>query len=154
MDPPVEFTHGQPSDPKIHREETGPDSGSGPSCVSFKSDRSMDKPIRFKDVEHSDGPREPLKRLKAPRGQSAQQHHTDLDSIFMLLQENISRFVEDELKKIQRVLSSDYPQSSESQREDEEQRSSREAFVNITLHFLRSMKQEELAERLQSSKRI
>ncbi|XP_033972002.1 NLR family CARD domain-containing protein 3-like isoform X2 [Trematomus bernacchii] len=76
----------------------------------------------------------------------------------MLLQENIVRFVEDELKKIQRVLSLDYPESLESQREDEEvldgedeeQRSSREAFLNITLHFLRSMKQEELADRLQS----
>ena len=68
-----------------------------------------------------------------------------------------------ELKKIQKVLSPDYPECSESQREDEEvlegedeeqRRSSREAFVKITLHFLRRMKQEELADRLQSSKRI
>ena len=71
--------------------------------------------------------------------------------------------MEDELKKIQKVLSLDYPEGLESQREDEEvldgedeeqRRSSREAFLNITLHFLRSMKQEELAERLQSSKRV
>ena len=70
--------------------------------------------------------------------------------------------MKNELKKIQKALSSDYPECLESQREeeevldgeDEEQRSSREAFVNITLHFLRSMKQEELAERLQSSKRV
>ncbi|XP_028297745.1 NLR family CARD domain-containing protein 3-like [Gouania willdenowi] len=34
--------------------------------------------------------------------------------------------------------------------EDEEQRRSREAFLNITLYFLKRMKQEELAERLQS----
>ena len=39
--------------------------------------------------------------------------------------------------------------------EKEEQRSSsREAFLKITLQLLRRMKQEELAERLQSSKRI
>ncbi|TDG95827.1 hypothetical protein EPR50_G00244870 [Perca flavescens] len=77
----------------------------------------------------------------------------------MLLEENISTFVKNELKKIQKVLSPDYPKLMESQREDEEvldgedeeqRRSSREAFLKITLHFLRRMKQEELADRLQS----
>ncbi|XP_030266689.1 protein NLRC3-like, partial [Sparus aurata] len=77
-----------------------------------------------------------------------------------LLEENIVTFVKNELKKIQKVLSSDYPECyPESQREveevldgeDEEQRrSSREAFLKITLHFLRRMKQEELADCLQS----
>ena len=82
--------------------------------------------------------------------------------LFQLLEENIVTFVKNELKKVQKVLSSDYPECSESQREDEEvldgedeeqRRSSREAFLKITLHFLRRMKQEELADRLQSSKR-
>lgn len=68
-----------------------------------------------------------------------------------------------ELKKVRRALCSDYPECSESQREDEEEmeggdkeqeRSSRDAFLKITLHVLRKMKQEESAERLQSSKRI
>ncbi|XP_078016725.1 NLR family CARD domain-containing protein 3-like isoform X10 [Epinephelus lanceolatus] len=78
----------------------------------------------------------------------------------MLLEENIVTFVKNELKKIQKVLSSDYPECSESQREDEEvldgeeeeqrRSSSREAFVKITLNFLRRMKQEELADCLQS----
>ncbi|XP_025761034.1 protein NLRC3-like [Oreochromis niloticus] len=55
------------------------------------------------------------------------------------------------MKKIQKVLSPDYPEYLESKREDnEERRSSREAFVKITLDFLRRMKQEELADRLQS----
>ncbi|XP_068583032.1 protein NLRC3-like isoform X3 [Cebidichthys violaceus] len=72
-----------------------------------------------------------------------------------LLEENIVTFVKNELKKIQKGLSSDYPECLESQvvdGEDEEQRrsSSREAFVKITLHFLRRMKQEELADCLQS----
>ena len=71
--------------------------------------------------------------------------------------------MKNELKKIQKVLSSDYPECLESQREDEEvldgeeeeqKRSNREAFQKITLHFLRRMKQEELADRLQSGKRI
>nr|XP_008289087.1 PREDICTED: NACHT, LRR and PYD domains-containing protein 3-like [Stegastes partitus] len=48
------------------------------------------------------------------------------------------------------VLSENYPECSASQGEDEEQRSSREMFHQITEHFLRRMKQEQLAERLQS----
>ncbi|XP_039464462.1 protein NLRC3-like, partial [Oreochromis aureus] len=69
-----------------------------------------------------------------------------------LLEDNIITFVKNELKKIQKVLSPDYPECLESQREDDEQRSSsREAFVKITLDFLRRMKQEELADCLQST---
>ncbi|KAM6893622.1 NLR family CARD domain-containing protein 3-like isoform 1-T1 [Xenentodon cancila] len=62
-------------------------------------------------------------------------------------------FVKNELKKIQRGLSPDYPESLENllEGEDEEQRRSREAFVKITVNFLNKMKQEELAERLQSN---
>ncbi|XP_035857014.1 NLR family CARD domain-containing protein 3-like [Sander lucioperca] len=72
---------------------------------------------------------------------------------WILLEDNIGTFVKNELKKIQKVLSPDYPECSESQREgeDEEQRSSREAFLKITLHFLKRMKQDELADRLQST---
>ncbi|XP_040908616.1 protein NLRC3-like, partial [Toxotes jaculatrix] len=96
---------------------------------------------------------------EVPSAQSAQQHQTHLDSIFMLLEENIVTFVKKELKKIQKVVSPDYPECSESQREDEEvldgedeeqRRSSREAFVKITVNFLRRMKQEELADCLHS----
>ncbi|XP_019207136.1 NLR family CARD domain-containing protein 3-like [Oreochromis niloticus] len=82
---------------------------------------------------------------EVPSDQSAQQHQTQLDSIFMLLEDNIITFVKNELKKIQKVLSPDYPECLESQRS-----SSREAFVKITVDFLRRMKQEELADRLQS----
>ncbi|TDH15533.1 hypothetical protein EPR50_G00032420 [Perca flavescens] len=93
---------------------------------------------------------------EVPIGQSAQQHQTHLDSIFMVLEKNVITFVKNELKNIQKVLSPDYPECSESQREDEDEqpRSSREAFLKITLHFLRRMKQDELADCLQSSKRI
>ncbi|KAM4590966.1 NLR family CARD domain-containing protein 3-like [Odontesthes bonariensis] len=101
-----------------------------------------DRPAKGVDQQSSEG----------PSGQSAQQHQTQLDSIFMLLEDNMLTFVKEELKKIQKVLSPDYPECLESQREgeDEEQRSSREALVKITVHFLRRMKQEELADRLQS----
>ncbi|TDG95967.1 hypothetical protein EPR50_G00241970 [Perca flavescens] len=39
----------------------------------------------------------------------------------MLLEENIVTFVKNELKKIQKVLSPDYPECSESKREDEDE---------------------------------
>ncbi|XP_042260139.1 protein NLRC3-like [Thunnus maccoyii] len=129
-----------------------------PSCVSFKSDESIHSPLLFKN-QHSSQKKVDQESSEVPSGQSAQQHQTHLDSIFMLLEENIVTFVKNELKKMQKVLHSDYPESLESQREDEEvldgeeekqRRSSREAFLKITLHFLRRMKQEELADRLQS----
>uniref|UniRef100_UPI0037E8959E protein NLRC3-like n=1 Tax=Semicossyphus pulcher TaxID=241346 RepID=UPI0037E8959E len=137
----------------------GPGPECGPSCVSFKSDQSKGRLIYFKDGQQSEDQKVQQQRSEVPIGQSAQQHQTQLDSIFMLLEENIVSFVKNELKKIKRGLSPDYPECLESQREDEEvlnseeeeqRRSSREAFVKITLHFLRRMKQEELADCLQS----
>ncbi|XP_035984166.1 NACHT, LRR and PYD domains-containing protein 3 [Fundulus heteroclitus] len=108
------------------------------------------------------GQREDQQSPDVPRGPSAQQQQTQLDSIFMLLEDTMVTFVKKELKKIQKVLSPVFPECSESRWEDEEvlegedeeqRRSSREAFVKITLNFLRRMKQEELAERLQSRTR-
>ncbi|XP_056260697.1 NLR family CARD domain-containing protein 3-like [Seriola aureovittata] len=130
-----------------------------PSRVSMKSDRSMIRPIDFKVQQPGDG-RVEQQRSEVDSDQSAQQHQPDLDSIFMLLEENMVTFVKNELKRVQRLLRPDYPECLESQREeeeevldgeDEEQRSSsREAFLKITMNFLRRMKQEELADCLQS----
>ncbi|XP_029939465.1 NLR family CARD domain-containing protein 3-like [Salarias fasciatus] len=91
-------------------------------------------------------------RSQVLSGGSAPQHQTHLDSIFMLLEDNMVTFMKEELKKMKKLLSPGYPACSESEREDEdeEQRSSRESFLRITLDFLRRMKQEELAERLRS----
>ncbi|XP_044200262.1 NLR family CARD domain-containing protein 3-like [Thunnus albacares] len=152
MQPPLAFKNQQSSqkERKLDKPE--------PSCVSFRSDESIHSPLLFKN-QHSSQKEVDQGSSEVPSGQSAQQHQTHLDSIFMLLEENIATFVKNELKKMQRVLSSDYPECLESQREDEEvldgeeeeqRRSSREAFLKITLHFLRRMKQEELADRLQN----
>ncbi|XP_065817534.1 NLR family CARD domain-containing protein 3-like [Labrus bergylta] len=133
----------------LRMQEQRPDSP-GPSCVSMKSDRSIGRLIDFKDGRPADG-RVQQESSNVHRDQSDQQNPTDLDSIFMLLEENIITFVKNELKRVQRVLSPDYPECLESQSEDEEQgRSCKEAFLKITLHFLRRMKQEELADCLQS----
>ncbi|XP_047211143.1 protein NLRC3-like isoform X1 [Girardinichthys multiradiatus] len=130
-----------------------------PSCVSLKSDRSKFLGIHFKSDQPSAAKRVDQQNSEVPNGPSAQQHQTQLDSIFMLLEDNIVTFVKNELKKIQKVLSPDYPEGLDSQWGDEEvlegedeekRRSNREAFEKITLNFLKKMKQEELAERLQS----
>ncbi|XP_078144662.1 uncharacterized protein LOC139915926 [Centroberyx gerrardi] len=152
----INFKEQHSSDKKIQQERAD---SPVPSCVSMKSDWSMDPPLLFKDGQHSTEQRVHQERSEVPRGQSVQEHQTDLNSIFMLLEENILTFVKNELKRFQRVLSPDYPECLERQREDEEdvdseeeeqRRSSREAFLQITLHFLRRMKQEELADSLQS----
>ncbi|XP_078142805.1 protein NLRC3-like [Centroberyx gerrardi] len=129
-----------------------------PSCVSMKSDQSKTDEIYFKDEHHSSEKILHQKRSEVPSGQSVQEHQTDLDSTFMLLEENIVTFVKNELKRFQRVLSAHYPECLERQRadeevvdgEEEEQRRSRKAFLKITLQFLRRMKQEDLADCLQS----
>uniref|UniRef100_A0A669EQU2 NLR family CARD domain-containing protein 3-like n=1 Tax=Oreochromis niloticus TaxID=8128 RepID=A0A669EQU2_ORENI len=115
----------------------------GSSCPSVRSDRSKGRPPDFSPSWFLH--RVDQQSSEVPSGQSAQQHQTQLDSIFMLLEDNIITFVKNELKKIQKVLSPDYPECLESQRS-----SSREAFVKITVNFLRRMKQKELADRLQS----
>ncbi|XP_078139935.1 protein NLRC3-like [Centroberyx gerrardi] len=151
-----DFKEQHSSDKKIQQERAD---SPVPSCVSMKSDRSMDLPLLFKDGQHSTEQRVHQERSEVPSGQSVQELQTDLNSIFMLLEENIVTFVKNELKRFQRVLSPDYPECLERQREDaedvdseeeEQRRSSREAFLQITLHCLRRMKQEELADSLQS----
>lgn len=74
---------------------------------------------------------------------------------FQVLEENIVSFVRDELNRIQRVLNSECSDDEVMRtEEDEDMRSTREAFLKITLHFLRRINQEQLAITLQSSKMI
>ncbi|CAI5657460.1 unnamed protein product [Oreochromis niloticus] len=133
--------------------EPGPTRGqrsqsAGSRCPSVRSDMSRDEPPY---CSGEPGPtRVDQQSSEVPSGQSAQQHQTQLDSIFMLLEDNIITFVKNELKKIQKALNPNKPQFLEFQRKDDDQRSSsRKAFVKITVDFLRRMKQEELADRLQ-----
>ncbi|XP_062278011.1 NLR family CARD domain-containing protein 3-like [Scomber scombrus] len=158
MGHPMTFKDGQPADGRMQQQRAD---SPEPSCVSMKSDRSMGRGITFKYGQPADG-RVQQQSSEVPSDQSTQQHQTQLDSIFMLLEENIVTFVKNELKRVQRGLSPDDPECLKSQSEDEEvldgeeeeqRRSSREAFLKITLHFLRRMKQEDLADCLQSRTR-
>uniref|UniRef100_A0A3Q3AD71 B30.2/SPRY domain-containing protein n=1 Tax=Kryptolebias marmoratus TaxID=37003 RepID=A0A3Q3AD71_KRYMA len=130
---------------RIHeRPEPEPEHESEPS-VSFKSDCSKEEGAYFKSDQYS-----ALYELNL---------NCDFHFIILqLLEDNIVSFIKNELKTFQKLLNPDYTECFKSQRRDEEssedeneeqRRSSREAFVKITQHFLRRMKQEELADRLQ-----
>ncbi|KAM6893977.1 NLR family CARD domain-containing protein 3-like [Xenentodon cancila] len=128
---------------------------------SPKADSSLVK----SNVDHGHGPWQVPKTvdqqmLDPPSGQSVQQHQAHLDVIFTLLEENIITFVKNELKKTKKLLSADYPGCLESHKEDEEQleneeeeqkKSNSDAFVKITVSFLRRMREEELAELCQQT---
>ncbi|XP_031676416.1 NACHT, LRR and PYD domains-containing protein 12-like [Oncorhynchus kisutch] len=131
-----------------------------PSCVSMKSDKSMDKFIDFREGDYSTEQRteQEITESEILSGQSSQSHQTDLASIFSLLEENIMTFMKNELKMFKRILSPELPQGFESQKqevvdaEDEKQESSaREGALKITLHVLRKMNQKELADTLEKS---
>ncbi|XP_035526286.1 E3 ubiquitin-protein ligase TRIM4-like [Morone saxatilis] len=154
MGVPISFTKQQTAEAQMQQRSDSP----VPSCVSLKSNWSMETPLNFKEDRHCVDTKIHQHTSEVPCGQSGQQHQTDLDYIFMLLEENIVTFVKNELKRCQRILSTDHPECSEKWREDEaavdseekeQMKSSREAFVKITQHFLRRMKKEELADCLQ-----
>ncbi|KAK0154645.1 NACHT, LRR and PYD domains-containing protein 12 [Merluccius polli] len=185
MEHPVRFKDGNQSVEKRRVQQERADSP-GPSCVSMKSDRSMEHPVSFKDGNQSIEKRKPQERSKVTSAQSVQQHQTELIQVpagresrtdasdvlsefrvkfslmFVLLQrikENAHAFLDKEVEKLWRGLFPDYPQCSETQREDEEEevdgeeeeqrRRAIEGVVDITVLCLKQLKQEELAHSLQ-----
>ncbi|XP_078797545.1 uncharacterized protein LOC144989270 isoform X2 [Oryzias latipes] len=119
------------------------------SCGSMKSDRSKGNVPDFRTEPGPSDSQLDQQSRETPSGPSVQQHQTQLDSIFLLLEDNIVTFVKKELKKIQKLLSH-REDEEELEAEDEEQRSIRASLMKITVNFLRRMKQEELADGLKS----
>ncbi|KAM9425464.1 protein NLRC3-like isoform 1-T2 [Pholidichthys leucotaenia] len=131
------------------------------SCVSMRSERSKVALIYFKDTssmgspltfnDEQPGDRRDPQSSQGSCGLSSQQSQAQLDSVFQLLEENIVTFVRNELKKIKKVLGSDFSHQleNENEDEDEDQRRSKESFFEITVSFLRRIKQNELADHLQ-----
>ncbi|XP_059425950.1 NACHT, LRR and PYD domains-containing protein 3-like [Carassius carassius] len=112
-----------------------------PSCVSMKSDASMDPPRKFSSGDRS---------ADLSQKHNGLQSHTakkNLDSIFKEIEHNIIS----ELKSIKRLLSPDYPECSERDCYDDEGHSRvREGLLKITLLILRKMNQTDLADTLQT----
>ncbi|XP_053733996.1 NLR family CARD domain-containing protein 3-like isoform X1 [Synchiropus splendidus] len=133
--------------------------GPAPSCVSLKSDASMHHPIDFKGGLEPSEEREDQQVSDVLSLQCVQQHQTDLDSTLQLLEETVMALVKKEVRRVQRILSPDDPKYQDDEEEvkvkcDEEQmRSSREAFLDFIMNLLRSMEEEALAGRVWSISR-
>ncbi|KAI7810001.1 putative NACHT [Triplophysa rosa] len=108
-----------------------------PSCVSMKSDRSMDNPINFSSGDCDD--------TDAIKGKQ-------MDNVFKELEHKLISLMKKELKIFKSLLSPDYPSCSEREEEDDEdQIRVREMFLKITLNVLKKMKQTDLADKLQTN---
>ncbi|CAL8386104.1 unnamed protein product [Boreogadus saida] len=153
MRQPVKFKDGNQSIEKRRVQKQRADSP-GPSCVSLKSFLSsiysMHLPPDFKDGRPSREERH--QRSKVTSAQSLQQYQTEL---IKRAEENAHAFLDKELKKLWRELFSDYPECSESQREEDEdvkkeeqRRRAIEGVVDIAKLCLMEMNQEELADTL------
>ncbi|XP_056599382.1 NACHT, LRR and PYD domains-containing protein 3-like isoform X4 [Triplophysa dalaica] len=113
-----------------------------PSCVSMKSERSMDHPINFNSGDFGDA--DVSNRSKSIKGKK-------LDSIFQDLEQKIISVMKEELKIFKSLLSSDYPSCSEREEDDDKDLCRvTEMFLKITLNVLKKMNQSELANTLQT----
>uniref|UniRef100_A0A8C6KZ14 B30.2/SPRY domain-containing protein n=1 Tax=Nothobranchius furzeri TaxID=105023 RepID=A0A8C6KZ14_NOTFU len=145
-----------------------------PRSLSLQSDQSADYPLNFKDKMRFFEMRDPLTQkssselslisIKSTRSLDYPLNFKDGSVPFRnpTLEENIMKFVKNELMRFQTVLhphQTEHPEGQSSVEEmflgvDEEQkRSSKESILNITLLFLRMMEQEHLADLLHNSTR-
>ncbi|XP_053534618.1 NLR family CARD domain-containing protein 3 isoform X2 [Ictalurus punctatus] len=112
-----------------------------PSCVSMKSDASMDHPFHFRDGASSPDVRPQQKKSNLSRNQ--------LDSIFKELEHKVITLIKNELKRFRKLLSPDYPACTEREVEDEQDlHSVRDGALKITLHVLKNMNHTDLANTL------
>ncbi|XP_072567703.1 NLR family CARD domain-containing protein 3-like [Paramormyrops kingsleyae] len=123
-----------------------------PSCVSMKSDWSMDKRICFREGRFPTDQRDGVNRC------NSHPHKEDLSSIFKLLEKKAQTFLKDELMKFKRYLDQNYPECSELQLEEDNDLDSdgqmqktcgREGALKITLYILRTIEQNDLADMLE-----
>ncbi|XP_073729875.1 NLR family CARD domain-containing protein 3-like isoform X1 [Misgurnus anguillicaudatus] len=117
-----------------------------PSCVSMKSDRSMDDPLKFSSGDSGTDVSNTTDESKSIKGKQ-------MDSVFQDLEYNIISLIKKELKFFKRLLSSDYPTCSEREEEEDEDQI-REELLKITLHVLQKMNQTNFADKIQTSKRV
>ncbi|XP_053483583.1 NACHT, LRR and PYD domains-containing protein 12-like [Ictalurus furcatus] len=115
-----------------------------PSCVSMKSDWSMELPRNFRDTDCAT-------ELRPQKNKSEVTVKSHLEDTFKELEHKIITLLKNELKRFKKLLSPDYPACSEREVEDEEDQSSvREGVLKITLHFLKILNHADLANTLQN----
>ncbi|XP_053096878.1 NACHT, LRR and PYD domains-containing protein 12-like isoform X2 [Pangasianodon hypophthalmus] len=131
---PLKFREGQSSTELSKRSES-PE----PSCVSMKSDESMYEPLKFREGQSSTELSDQKSR--------ADTNKQKLKSIFKELERKFMTVVQKELERFMKLLSPDYPECSDSEKD---QSDVRDGVLKITLHILKNMNQSELANTLQN----
>ncbi|XP_048857930.1 NACHT, LRR and PYD domains-containing protein 3-like isoform X2 [Brienomyrus brachyistius] len=123
-----------------------------PSCVSLKSDASMEHPHAFRE-----GPFHTDQRDQMEDCSSDLHDKSGLSSILKSLEEKAMKFLKEELKTFVRYLDQNYPECSEPQLEEDndldcdgqmQTTSVREVALKITVYILRIMKHNDLADLL------
>ncbi|XP_046901423.1 NACHT, LRR and PYD domains-containing protein 12-like isoform X1 [Hypomesus transpacificus] len=138
--------------------ETGPCEGS--PCIESKivthertgSCVPMEEPIYFRQ--------EPFPAGSDQFKKSESNHQDDVIAIFKLLEQNVITLVRKHLKIFRGLLHEDYPESFESQKKEEEpvdaefENTVRDGALKITLHVLRSMNQNKMADTLEKNELV
>ncbi|XP_048854364.1 NACHT, LRR and PYD domains-containing protein 3-like isoform X6 [Brienomyrus brachyistius] len=123
-----------------------------PSCVSMKSDASMEQPITFREEPFPTDQRDQMEDCS-----SDLHDKSGLSSKLKSLEEKAMKFLKDELKTFVRHLDQNYPECSEPQLEEDnaldcdgqmQKTSVREVALKITVYILRIMKHNDLADLL------
>ncbi|XP_055057184.2 NACHT, LRR and PYD domains-containing protein 3-like isoform X2 [Misgurnus anguillicaudatus] len=116
------------------------------SCVSMKSDASMDYPLHFSAgdtglyLSHFSKAADESKSLKG----------NYMDSVFQELEHKIISLLKKELEIFKRLLSPNYLERSEKDDGDDDQSRVKVEFLKITLHVMKKMNQTDLANTLQT----
>ncbi|RVE75132.1 hypothetical protein OJAV_G00013920 [Oryzias javanicus] len=128
-------------------------SPSGPSRISLKSDRSKDIIHDFKSG-HMAAERMDQEPFKGPSGQSTLQGQTPLDSTFQLLENSMVTFVKKKLEKFKKLLSGEERSMEDIDVfgvDEEKAKILGEMFLEMTIVILKEMKEDDLADCLQSN---
>ncbi|XP_053096879.1 NLR family CARD domain-containing protein 3-like [Pangasianodon hypophthalmus] len=143
---PLKFREGE-SSAELRKRSESPE----PSCVSMKSDQSLHEPLKFREglvqgllqkaIEKECSTEFCYQKTGASR--KAQK----LKSIFKELERKFITIVQKELDRFMKLLSPDYPECPDSEKDQSDVRG---GVLKITLHILRNMNQSELANTLQN----
>ncbi|XP_063071796.1 NLR family CARD domain-containing protein 3-like isoform X2 [Engraulis encrasicolus] len=147
----ITFQHGdrkETSSTQVH-EERPPSPAS--TCLSMKSDRSQNRGITFQHGDRKETSSKMEENIShAASFQLTQIPQCNFDHILQELENKIFTFLRNELKRFKRILSPDYIEKFE-HKDDDDESDAREGALKMTLHFLRTMDQKELADKLQEN---
>ncbi|XP_051977209.1 protein NLRC5-like [Xyrauchen texanus] len=118
------------------------------SSVSVKSDRSKDDGLNFSEETPSATKRVQHDTSDSKTHKTSKGLKQSLLSIFQELENKITTFLKNELEKCKKIIKKENKQFFEKDLK-EDRYNIREAALDITLYFLRSMKQDEFADTLE-----